>query len=93
MWIKFRKKPIVIEAILWDGKKETADAVEQKAKRKISWGGGNIYIFTPEGTMIANRGDWIIKGVMGEFYPCKNNIFELTYEITKPDLRLRKFPA
>jgi hypothetical protein len=78
---KFCKKPVVIEARQYDGKNGIA---------LLSWIGGSeleedflgdgIEIKTIEGTMIANKGDWIIKGVMGEFYPCKPKIFEATYD-------------
>jgi hypothetical protein len=40
---------------------------------------GEVYIETLEGTMRGNVGDWIIKGVAGEFYPCKADVFEATY--------------
>lgn len=43
------------------------------------------YIETPEGRMKANPGDWIIKGIKGEFYPCKPDIFEATYEAVAPE--------
>jgi hypothetical protein len=43
-----------------------------------------LYIITLEGTMLAQQGDYIIKGVKGEFYPCKPDIFEATYEKVKP---------
>lgn len=39
-----------------------------------------VFIETLEGTMKANKGDWIIKGVKGELYPCKNDVFEMTYK-------------
>ena len=81
---KFRKKPVVIEAVrlmepaipddiaYWcDGRVCGVGAVDQKV-----W----IEINTLEGIMRANYGDWIIKGVKGEFYPCKPDIFEQTYE-------------
>lgn len=57
--MKFRKKPVIIEAFRTDEE---------------------FYINTLEGTMKANKGDWIITGVNGEQYPCKPDIFEKTYE-------------
>ena len=86
MWIKFRKKPVVIEAILWDGKKETADAIgKASAERYVLYDHDIVYdvlyIRTLEGTMQARIGDWIIKGVKGEIYPCKPDIFRATYEM------------
>lgn len=85
---KFRKKPVVIEA--WQF--TVIDANNPKAIE--SWCGGKvrlpwmsldpeyriIHIPTLEGHMEARVGDWIIKGVKGEFYPCKPDIFEMTYE-------------
>lgn len=80
--IKFRKKPIVVEAIQWDGTPDRAQEI-------IEWSGGQVAlsvsktlleIFTLEGLHQAITGDWIIKGVQGEFYPCKPDIFEQTYE-------------
>ena len=81
---KYRKKPVVIEAIQWDGKND----------REIMafYGGGLctresffeeekfLEIPTLEGVLQASVGDYIIKGVQGEFYPCKPDIFEVTYE-------------
>ncbi|MBP3037971.1 hypothetical protein J9303_00420 [Bacillaceae bacterium Marseille-Q3522] len=81
--MKYRKKPVVVEAEpyrlgLEDGFK---DAVEQigpgiRGVRKIR----KPYINTLEGEMIVSPGDWIITGVKKERYVCKPDIFELTYE-------------
>ena len=46
----------------------------------LKYVGNTIEIPTLEGTMIASPGDWIIKGVKGEFYPCKPDVFDITYE-------------
>ena len=76
---KFRKKPIVIEAVRWQG----ANALEMFAFCPTSRFGDYpavLEIPTLEGIMTARLGDWIIKGVKGEFYPCKPDIFKLTYE-------------
>ena len=70
---KYRKKPVVIEAIQFTG-----DNCEE-----IKEFGAYIVIKTLEGKMIALPGDWIIKGVKGEFYPCKPDIFEKTYELVE----------
>ncbi len=80
---KFRKKPVVIEAIKWDGTNfdDVYSFMYLHTDTTISdMPSGNIVIHTLEGDMIANVGDWIIKGVNGEFYPCKPDIFEKTYE-------------
>ena len=63
---RFRKRPIVVEAEQWFRKN---DALEDF-----------FYIETLEGSIRVNSGDWIITGVMGEIYPCKNEIFQMTYE-------------
>lgn len=78
--MKFRKKPVIIEAIQWTGNNiaEIADFMDDEydfhPKNK------KIIIRTLEGNMLANLKDWIVKGVNGEFYPCKPDIFEKTYE-------------
>lgn len=83
---KYKKKPVIIEAIqftedtiqeCWNftGRKE----ILEESSKKYLWNIG-IKIETLEGTMWAKKGDWIIKGINGEFYPCKPNIFEKTYE-------------
>lgn len=75
---KYRKKPVVIEAIQFDGGNYTDITT--------FFGGACVFnhigplIKTLEGEMQASAGDWIIKGVNGEFYPCKPDIFEKTYE-------------
>lgn len=93
--MRFRKKPMEIEAWKWNGVQELADsgapdwlleACREKRVRvfnRIELGGGDdrcMEIGTAEGTMRAKPGDWIIKGVKGELYPCKPDIFEQTYE-------------
>jgi hypothetical protein len=74
----YRKKPVVIEAHRYS-------RLALEAERVAKWCGGNqtdegLEIDTLEGTMHADYGDWIIKGVKGEFYPCKPDIFAATYE-------------
>jgi hypothetical protein len=77
---KFRKKPVVIEAIRFDGfSKDGWDAVEAFVGGDAESRNGKLVIATLEGAMTASQGDWIIKGVKGE-YPCKPDIFEATYE-------------
>lgn len=77
--MKFRKKPVEIEAIQFDGLNH--DAVADFCAPKIIKVGGNFTLLIPtlEGEMTASKGDWIIKGVKGEFYPCKPDIFQATY--------------
>lgn len=90
---RYRKKPVVIEAVHFDGQPNSATEI-------IDWGLStgqtitfhcgdgeacrkqfhSLKIPTLEGTMFAEPGDWIIQGVQGEFYPCKPDIFDATYE-------------
>lgn len=83
----FRKKPVPIEA-----RHFTTDSASEVAK----WCKGHIisrldnhefymHIYTLEGTMTAQVGDWIIRGVRGEFYPCRADIFNDTYEPVNTD--------
>jgi hypothetical protein len=82
---RFRKKPVEIEAIQWDGSIASADAIEAWSSKTACRGFNNIelelaiFIDTPGGSMRADSGDWIIRDV-GGFYPCKPDIFEKTYE-------------
>lgn len=82
--MKFKKKPVVIEAVQWDGANvdEVLDFIlcGGSARRGLGDERNTLYIDTLEGTMAASKGDWVIKGVNGEFYPCKPDIFEKTYE-------------
>jgi hypothetical protein len=72
--MKFRKKPVVIEATQWF-KMGDHLAVEKHDREE---GFGKVY--TLEGEHVVTPGDWIITGVKGEHYPCKPDIFEMTYE-------------
>ena len=89
--MKYRKKPVTVEAKQFLGTWESWDEInywitgawleEQTDVSKIDW---SVYkIQTLEGEMTASTGDYIIKGVHGEFYPCKPDIFEQTYEPIK----------
>lgn len=77
--MKFRKKPVVIEAKQLKFDTKSQDELCLWCGGQKSHDGG-IIIHTLEGDMVANTGDYIIKGVNGEFYPCKSDIFEKTYE-------------
>lgn len=81
----YRKKPVEIEAFHFnmESLKELEELREFLKDADVDnnyLNEGKLYIETLEGTMCANVGDYIIKGVKGEFYPCKPDIFELTYE-------------
>lgn len=81
--MKYRKKPVVIEAVQWDGNimSEFPDWITQALEDNTLFGMGNdVIISTLEGEMTASPEDYIIKGVNGELYPCKPDIFEKTYE-------------
>ena len=75
---KYRKKPVVIEAWQNSDENEFPDWIDNAAVGREH--GGVILINTLEGVMKAMPGDYIIKGIQGEFYPCKPDIFEATYE-------------
>jgi hypothetical protein len=86
---KYRKKPVVIEAIqLTEHNAEEITFLDPVGKISREMDGvaenpkptGRLAITTLEGTMFAEIGDWIIKGIKGEYYPCKPDIFEATYE-------------
>lgn len=95
--MKFRKKPVVIDAIQWsgdnidealkfmqDGHEDFSHLPNNSGHIKPGVGftppTGELIIPTLEGDHTARPGDWIIRGVKGEFYPCKPDIFEATYE-------------
>lgn len=91
---RYRKKPVVIDAVLWTGNEEDLSKVfelvdfDKLPEDGVHVGAGighvpalgTLDIPTLEGTMTADPGDWIIKGIKGEIYPCKPDIFEATYE-------------
>lgn len=85
--MKFRKKPVVIEAWQWMGE-TLSDAHKFVEENSLPLtpclgrheGMTGFIIPTLEGSHVATKSDWIIKGVAGEFYPCKNDIFLKTYE-------------
>ena len=83
---RYKKKPVVIDAIqpIADGFKEKwiSDAIRDGVVTIRSYG---IVIKTLEGTMVADENDYIIRGVNGEIYSCKDNIFQKTYEEVKND--------
>ena len=80
MVAKFRKKPVIVEALQWDPSTKEGVVEMLRFLPNPAFVGDTIQFKTRLGTMTAQRGDWIIKGVGGEFYSCKPNIFEMTYE-------------
>jgi len=82
---RYRKKPVVVEAVQWDGGNQgEVAALFGEAPGLDRWVVDYdlmvVRIKTLEGEMLASEGDWIIKGVAGECYPCKPDIFGKTYE-------------
>ena len=75
---KYRKTPVVVEAVQWNG--DFTQELSDFLPARCTVCGLEIFIPTLEGVMKASAGDWIIEGVRGEFYPCKPDIFEATYE-------------
>ena len=78
---RYRNRPVEIEAIRWEG--DNYQPIKEWAHPSmVGWSRttGDLLVKTPEGTKRAHDGDWIIKDVAGEVYPCKPNIFAATYE-------------
>jgi hypothetical protein len=84
----FRKKPVVVEAVQWNGTSDDIMAIKKafpklithsimidSITKEIDWS-----IQTKEGHHKVSQWDWIVKGVKGEFYPCKPDVFQMTYE-------------
>jgi hypothetical protein len=93
---KYRKKPVIIEAYqLVETEYSVREAIrfafgldsmsdnEMEIMFAIAHQNGGLFIETLEGTMKAEFGDYIIKGIKGEFYPCKPDVFEATYELVE----------
>lgn len=78
--MKYIKRPVVVEAIQWDG--TNFDEIKAFAGENIMKlpEFSALKVFTLEGPMIASHGDYIIKGIKGEFYPCKPDVFRATYD-------------
>ena len=91
--MKYRKKPVVVDAIRFHGGFKRIDKWVAQWHDEMNGPGmwmaddgiseGNLVIDTLEGEMTARKGDWIIRGINGEFYPCKPDIFKKTYEEVK----------
>lgn len=86
MALHYRKKPYVIEAMQLNFSNRDAIIEFAKGHITLSWRDGYLegaFIDTLEGGVYATYGDYIIKGVDGEFYPCKPSVFEKTYELVE----------
>ena len=75
----FKKRPVEIDAIQFDGSSEGFDACDDFMDGRL-FSDKEVYIKTLEGNMTVSKDDWIIKGVNGEFYPCKPDVFQKSYE-------------
>jgi len=86
---KYRKKPVVIETFRWTGGHDQVEdpvwAKDALMKGTINIINGELFIHTKEGVMQARSGDYIIRGVQGEIYPCKPDIFEVTYDLVQDE--------
>lgn len=89
---KFRKKPVVIEAVKFRGSTTQVGALKKWIREGtyteptvVTSDITSFVIDTLEGLMRVKAGDWVIRGVQGEFYPCKPDIFTATYEPTEED--------
>lgn len=93
--MRFRKKPVEVEAMQWDGTLESIRVICDWTNRDRSEDPNvdyltnadagftapfNVLVHTLEGAMQVKPGDWVVQGIKGEFYPCKPDIFALTYE-------------
>lgn len=91
---QYRKKPVVIEAVQYDGTNH--EAIGLFAGRFVELIGGRLFVNTLENRALeADPGDWIIRGIKGEFYPCKPDIFKQTYQVAdeSPDPTARVVTA
>lgn len=82
---RFRKKPLVVEAVQWLNRKIVCPPgplwfAEAEEQGRLQLHGNTLSVHTLEGVMEAQPGDWIIRGVKGELYPVKDEIFRMTYE-------------
>lgn len=84
--VRFRSKPVEIDAVQFDGTYEQAVEIVRWSENAISAANGDatLAIETLEGTMVAQPGDWIVKGLKGEFYPVKPDIMDMKYEPITP---------
>lgn len=83
--MKYRKKPVVVEALQWTGDNlvEIADFIKDSERYFEFDSNRDLKIGTLEGIMTVNINDYIIRGIKGELYPCKPDIFEKTYDIVE----------
>ena len=80
---RYRKKPVVIDAIQFTGANH-AEVAKFMGIINYDRNSRGIPIATLEGELVAGPGDWLIRGIKGEYYPCRSDIFEATYEPAEP---------
>ena len=86
---KYKKKPVAIDAIQWSGRWEDVPAVTEFTegntveKNDIDGKRTYLYIRTLEGDMLVSPFDFVVRGIKGEYYPCKPDIFKETYELAE----------
>ena len=84
---QYRKRPVVIEAHQWDGDVDALDIfLTPHVPGVVDFQNERLVIRTLEGDMEAGLTDWIIRGVEGELYPCKDSIFQASYEVVEEKL-------
>lgn len=89
--MKYVKKPLVVTAVQWNGNnREEILSFLNGSKAVMVEGNDFFYINTLEGDMRASKGDYIIKGFKGEFYPCKPDIFKATYDVYKETIKIEE---
>lgn len=82
--MKYRKKPVVVEAEKWEGDNlKDRNSMFQSPEVIIKYNCSEFIVSTLEGSMTGKVGDWLIRGIKGELYPCKPDIFEATYEVVE----------
>ena len=100
--MKFRKKPVVVDAVQYAGNgnmnprggpPEWIWNALEKGILKPTYGADPLRIQTPEGDLVVSPGDWIIRGIKGELYPCKPDIFAATYDPVEEAAPPRPEPA
>jgi hypothetical protein len=90
---KYKKRPVIVEAIQFTGTFKNFKEIQELNKDVLFiWHTAHDFLTipTPEGDMTAELNDWIIRGVQGECYPCKPDIFEQTYEKLGPEQSMSK---
>lgn len=85
MIVRYRKKPIEIDAVQWNGLWEDVPRIKEFSpdvfvRSDLDHKRQYLFVKTLEGEHIVSPKDWVIRGIMGEYYPCKPDIFAMTYE-------------